>query len=248
MPFFVRRCSLLLVVLAITCVCAAEARAQFQPDSIFFNLVERPTRNKNVFGTTFDANGFVSGWGSNYMLYELQLAIPNLGPSPYYFDFMYTQVVANRGNQNNDPTNALRFALFNEYPLDVESPISDEFALARTTINQAAVSPTFTPYLLGPSTGPGIPVNESSSNYWLVVYAGGSVANQGYGLKVDQVLKEVEFYDNTSEVVEMKYFGGEPPSFQTAGTFVPLPEPSSLALGCAGALVACGIAVRRRRT
>lgn len=246
MPFFVRRCGLFLVVLAITGFCTAEARAQFQPNSIFFNLVERPTRNKNVFGTTFDANGFVSGWGSNYMLYELQLSIPNLDPSPYYFDFMYTQVVANRGNQNNNPTNALRFALFNEDPIANE--LSDQYALAKTTINQAAVSPTFTPYLLGPSTGPGIPVNDFFSDYWLLVYAGGSVANQGYGLKVDQVLKEIEFYDNTSEVVEMKYLGGEPPSFQTAGTFVPLPEPSSLALVCAGALVACGIAVRRRRT
>lgn len=218
------------VGLAALCVCAVLSpaafgqSAQFAPDSIFFNLVERPTRNTNVFGTQFDAGtGFVSDWGSNYLMYELKMSLPDQG---YEFSNVYVQLVANRGNQNNDPANPLRFALFSQDPL----LLNDSDALARGTINQAAVSPTFTPYLIGPAPG-NVPVNivdpEFYDNrYWLMLYAGGSGANRGYGVKVDSVLKDVEFYNNAGEPVQTQYRGGDPPTFQTAQAFVPLPEPS----------------------
>ncbi len=224
---------------------SAPARAQFDPNSIFYNLVEKPTNNRNVFGTLFNGDGFVTQWGGNYMMYQLKMSIPALQTEPYYFASMYVQVFANKGNQNNDPTNALRFALFNEDP--IPNDLSDAFALARTVVNQASVSPTFTQYLLGPSTssGAGIPVNTQPSNYWLMIYAGGNVANQGYGLKIDSVLREVEFYDNAGEVVDVQYLGGNPPTYQTSAAFVPVPEPSPLAGVCS--LAALVLAYSRRR-
>lgn len=60
-----------------------------QSNSITFDLIQHPTANKNVFGTQFDAAGEVTDWGSNYLMYHIQMQST---PSISTFDMFYARV------------------------------------------------------------------------------------------------------------------------------------------------------------
>jgi hypothetical protein len=243
----IRSCWAFLVAASIVMTQALDTEA-LEVNSLSLNLVEHPTKNKNIFGTTFDALDFVDDWGSNYMMYRL-----NLTSDPeFLFENLYIQVFANRGNQNGGSGNPLRFALFGQNP--VANNLNDSDALARTTINTAQISPTFTNYLMGP--GPGnmwvYPQDNDFpefNEYYLMIYAGGGVANQGFGLKIDPDAPQVEFYAPEDPFLDVKYWNGA--SFQTAVTFVPtgtpVPEPSVWATAGIAALTCGAIRLRRRR-
>lgn len=217
---------------------AANDRVWSQPlletNSLTFNLVDHPTKNKNVFGTTFDnKGGYVDTWGSNYLMYQLRMT----SDPEFFFDHVYVHLIANRGNQNSDASNNLRVALFGVNP--VVTGLTDSDAIARSFLNQASVSATFTTYLVGPSSnGPYVEplANPTSSNdYWLIIYAGGGNANQGYGVKIDTDGPELEYYAPDDPDLSVSYMKNG--SLVAAGNLAPadiVPEPSSLSLLAVG--------------
>lgn len=214
-----------------------------ESNSITFNLVDHPTKNKNVFGTTFDnKGGFVDTWGSNYLMYQLRMT----SDPEFFFDHVYVQLIANRGNQNSDASNNLRVALFGVDP--VATGLTDSDAIARSFLNQASVSATFTTYLVGPSSnGPYVEplANPTSFNdYWLILYAGGGNANQGYGVKIDTDGPELEYYAPDDPDLSVSYMKNG--SLVAAGNLAPadiVPEPSALSLLVVGL---AGLAAFRR--
>lgn len=233
-----------IVILAASAMTAATpARSEVLSGSITFNLIEKPTNNKNIFGTTF-SSGTVTNWGNNYMKYQLMLS----SSTSYEFTSMYTQVFANKGNQNTNPGNALRVAMFDVDPTVSGSFVSDSNALFRTNLNQAAVSPTFTQYLIGPATEGAFPyiiVGPDPLVYYLMLYAEGSVANQGYGLKIDSVLRDVQFYAPDDPDLEVQYANSSGTYFTADNNFVPVPEPNvPLSAAAASGAIAC-LALRR---
>jgi len=137
----------------------------------------------------------------------------------------------NKGNQNTITGNALRVAMFDLDATISGSFVSDANALFRTNLNQAAVSPTFTQYLIGPATEGAFPyiiVGPDPLVYYLMLYAEGSVANQGYGLKIDSVLRDVQFYAPDDPDLEVQYANSAGQYFTADNNFVPVPEPSGL--------------------
>ncbi|MBI1322497.1 hypothetical protein GC170_04835 [bacterium] len=218
-------------------------------DSLSINISENPTKNTNIFGTTFNVDGFVTDWGTDYMMIRLKLT----SDPKFTFLNLYLDAFANRGNQNTDPTNALRFALFAQDP--VLNNLNDSDALAKTAINQALISPTFTDYLMGP--GPGT-INISPpdpdpavNSYFLMIYAAGEVANQGYGLKVDKAAPVITFYapDVPDPGLQVEYWNGT--SFSAAVSQapggIPVPEPSTYIFGTLGSLVLASLSKSRNR-
>lgn len=216
-------------------------------DSLSINISEHPTKNTNIFGTTFNVDGFVTDWGSNYMMIKLKLS----ADPKFTFQNLYLDAFANRGNQNTDPSNALRFALFAQDP--VVNNLNDSDALAKTAINQALISPTFTDYLMGPAPGTIniSPAAPDPSEFFLMIYSGGAGVNDGYGLKVDKTAPVITFYapDVPSPGLQVQYFNGS--SFTTASSLppggTPLPEPSTYMLCTLSALVLGSIAKGRKR-
>lgn len=220
-------------------VAGSASVSALEVDSLSINISEHPTKNTNIFGTSFNIDGFVTDWGSDYMMIRLKLT----SDPKFTFQNLYLDAFANRGNDNTDPTNSLRFALFAQDP--VLNNLNDSDALAKTAINQAMISPTFTDYLMGPGPGtinisppdPDPAVNE----YYLMIYAGGAGVNDGYGLKVDKAAPEITFYapDVPAPGLQVQYFNGT--SFTTASISVPqgtpVPEPSTYLLCTLSALV-----------
>ena len=197
-------------------------------NSITFDLIQHPTANKNVFGTTFDQDGYVTDWGSNYLMYHIQMQST---PTASTFDKFYARVWANRGN-NTASDNPLRVSLFiNELP-----PVAggNQSGGHSSLLNRAAVSPTYTQFLIGasiPGAVPDIEVPDSfMQDYYLVFYAGGSVANQGYGVKIDEMDKELGFYAPDKPNVTMQYKKNDTTSTFTTAATVPEPSASSLFL------------------
>lgn len=215
-------------------------------NSITFDLIQHPTANKNVFGTQFDANGEVTDWGSNYLMYHIQMqSTPNIST----FDKFYARVWANRGN-NTASDNPLRVSLFINEPRPTQG--GNQTGGHTSLLNRAAVSPTFTQFLIGASVpdavAPDIEVPDSfMQNYYLVFYAGGSVANQGYGVKIDEMDKQLGYFAPDKPGVTMKYKKNDNDTTFTTSSVIPdgIPEPSSSSLFLAG--LASWLGWRRKR-
>lgn len=199
-----------------------------QSNSITFDLIQHPTANKNVFGTQFDAAGEVTDWGNNYLMYHIQMQST---PSISTFDMFYARVWANRGN-NTAADNPLRVSLFVNEARPMQG--GNQSGSHTSLLNRAAVSPTFTQFLIGASVrdavAPDIEVPDSfMQNYYLVFYAGGSVANQGYGVKIDEMDKQLGYFAPDKPGVSMKYKKNDNDATFTTSSVIPdgIPEPST---------------------
>ena len=230
------------IVTAVFAIAGNATVSALEVNSLSINISENPTKNTNIFGTQFNGEGFVTDWGSDYMMIRLKLS----ADPKFTFENLYLDAFANRGNDNT--SNALHFALFASDP--IVNNLYDGDALARTAINQALISPTFTDYLMGPAPGT---INISpppASEYFLMIYSAGLGVNDGYGLKVDKAAPVITFYapDVPAPGLQVEYFNGTgffaATPLQPSGT--PVPEPSTYAL-CTVAVLTLGIAARRKR-
>ena len=211
---------------------------QLQASAVFYVSSIGQSANKNIYGTSLDANGNVTSWGTNYIDVAFRLVAANAGTNLTSFAVW---VSANKGNNADSSGNGLRSTWF-------AGPIGSNAAyasrLGTASINSSAVTSSFTDFMVGPiNFDSPVGVSTAGSDFFVRIWAIGGNSNAGFGVKVaDNATLQ---YASPDSPITMYNWTGSSYSATPATTDLSLiPEPSALSLLAIGL---GGLAVIRRR-